>query len=91
MSNYRNAPVDDLLLGARDTTNENLRIKKYESFLEYWVRDIPAIGLYQPNLTYYYNRNVRTFGDSVKIVTPLDRFSDIDSWAVNKATRNKTP
>lgn len=91
LSNYRNALVDDLLLGARDALNENIRAKKYEVFLEHWVTGVPAIGLYQPNLTYYYNKNVRPFGDSVKLVTALDRFSDINSWAVNKGTKNKTP
>ena len=91
LSNYRNALVDDLLLGARDTLDNDLRIKKYESFLSYWVDDVPAIGLYQPNLTYYYNKNVQTFGNDVRIVTALDRFSDINSWAVTKTTKNKTP
>lgn len=91
LSNYRNALVDDLLLGARDTLDQELRVKKYESFLESWVEDVPAIGLYQPNLTYYYNKNVRTFSDGVKLVTALDRFSDITNWAVTKTTKNKTP
>jgi ABC-type transport system substrate-binding protein len=91
LSNYRNALVDDLLLGARDTLDEELRVKKYESFLEYWVADVPAIGLYQPNLTYYYNKNARAFGDDVKLVTSLDRFSDITDWAITKSTKNKTP
>lgn len=91
LSNYRNSLVDDLLLGARDTLDENLRARKYEKFLEYWVNDIPAIGLYQPNLTYFYNRNVRTFGNDVRLVTALDRFSDISNWAVVKTTKNKTP
>ena len=91
LSNYRNALVDDLLLGARDTLDEELRVKKYETFLEYWVSDVPAIGLYQPNLTYYYNRNVRTFSDGSKLVTALDRFSDVTDWAVTKTTKNKTP
>ena len=91
LSNYRNILVDDLLLGARDTLNEELRVKKYESFLEHWVTDVPAIGLYQPNLTYYYNKNVRTFSNDVRLVTALDRFSDITSWAVTKSTKNKTP
>ena len=91
LSNYRNVLVDDLLLGARDTLSEELRMKKYETFLEYWVTGVPAIGLYQPNLTYYYNKNVRTFSNDVRLVTALDRFSDITSWAVTKATKNKTP
>jgi len=91
LSNYRNALVDDLLLGARDTLDETLRAKKYESFLEYWVTGVPAIGLYQPNLTYYYNKNARTFGNNIRLVTALDRFTDVGSWAVVKETRNKTP
>lgn len=91
LSNYRNTLVDDLLLGARDTLDEELRIKKYESFLEYWIAETPAIGLYQPNLTYYYNKNTRTFNDDTKLVTAIDRFSDITSWAAVKTTKNKTP
>lgn len=90
LSNYRDVFVDDLLLGARDAMNDEVRVKKYEMFLERWIAGVPAIGLYQPNLTYYYNKNVRTFND-VQLVTALDRFSDIDEWAVNKSTKNKTP
>ncbi|MBR2766598.1 hypothetical protein IKD67_00710 [Candidatus Saccharibacteria bacterium] len=90
LSNYREVLMDDLLLGARDAMNNEVRIKKYESFLERWVAGVPAIGLYQPNLTYYYNKNARTFND-VQLVTALDRFSDINEWAVNKAAKNKTP
>ena len=91
LSNYKNVIVDDLLLGARDTIDQNLRAKKYETFLQYWVDDVPAIGLYQPNLTYFYNKNVRTFGNDVRLVTAIDRFSDITDWAVNTTTKNKTP
>ena len=89
LSNYRDALVDDLLLGARDATNNEVRVKKYETFLERFVSGVPAIGIYQPNLTYYYNKNVRTFND-VQLVTALDRFTDINEWAVNKGTKNKT-
>ena len=91
LSNYRNALVDDLLLGARDTLDQTLQAKKYETFLNYWVAGVPAIGLYQPNLTYFYNRNVRTFNNDIRLVTALDRFTDITDWAVAKATKNKTP
>lgn len=91
LSNYRDSLVDDLLLGARDTLDTELRVKKYESFLERWVDDVPAIALYRPNLTYFYNKNVRTFSDNTKLVTTLDRFTDIGDWAVAKTTKNKTP
>ncbi|MBR2803514.1 hypothetical protein IKE19_03005 [Candidatus Saccharibacteria bacterium] len=91
LSGYRNSLVDDLLVGARETLDEQLRIKKYESFLSYWVNDVPAIGFYQPNLTYIYNKNTRTFNNDVKLVTALDRFVDVDDWASVKGTKNKTP
>lgn len=91
LSNYKNILADDLLLGARDTLDPTLRVKKYETFLEYWVNGVPAIGLYRPNLTYYYNKNVRPFSNDVRLVTAMDRFSDIDSWAVTRETKNKTP
>ena len=71
--------------------DQGLRAKKYEAFLQYWAEDVPAIGLYQPNLTYIYNRNVRTFGNDVRLVTALDRFTDITDWAVVKEVKNKTP
>ena len=91
LSSYRNLLVDDLLLSARGTLDGEQRVKKYESFLDYWVAGVPAIGLYRPNMTYYYNQNTRPFNNDVKLVTALDRFSDITSWAVNKTTKNKTP
>ena len=91
LSNYRNALVDDLLLAGRETLDESLRIKKYERFLEYWVANVPAIGIYQPNLTYYYNKNARSFSNDLKLVTALDRFTDVNTWAVNTTTKNKTP
>ena len=91
LSNYTNSLVDDALLAARETTNKELRTKKYETFLEYWTTDVPAIGIYQSNLTYFYNKNVRTFENDVRLVSPADRFVDVSSWAVNKADKNQTP
>ena len=91
LSNYRNSLVDDLLIGARETMDLALRVKKYESFLEYWVKDVPAIGLYQENLTYIYNKNAKIYGDDLKLVTAIDRFSDIENWATVKGTVYLTP
>lgn len=91
LANYRNALVDDLLIGARETTDKELRAKKYESFLSYWASDVPSIGLYQVNLTYIYNKNVRAYGDNVRLVEPLDRFVDVTNWAVSKGIKNETP
>ena len=91
LSNYSNALVDDLIVGARETLDTGLRTRKYESFLNYWVSDVPSIALYQANALYIYNRNVRTYDENVKLVTAIDRFSDVEDWAAVKATRNLTP
>ena len=92
LSNYRNTLVDDLLIGARETLDVTLRAKKYESFLEYWVEDVPAIGLYQANMTYMYNKNARCYNsESIHLVTALDRFIDVTAWATNRGTKNLTP
>ena len=91
LSNYRQAMVDDLLVGARETLDASLRAKKYESFLKYWVADVPAIGLYRANLTYVYNKNSRAYGNDVRLVKAIDRFSDILNFATVKDSRSKTP
>lgn len=91
LSNYHNFLVDDSILAARSTLDENLRVAKYETFLRQWVTDVPAIGLYQASLTYYFNKNVRSFSEDDTLVYPTDRFVDVEYWAVNKATKNRTP
>lgn len=91
LSNYHNALVDDLILAARSTMNENLRIAKYESFLKSWVEDVPAIGIYQASLNYFFNKNVRAFSEDNHLVYTTDRFQDVETWAVNKAVKNRTP
>ena len=91
LSNYRNTLVDDLLVGARGATDNTLRARKYEKFLEYWATDVPAIGLYQATMTYIYNKNVQPYNESNILVNDLDRFLDVEDWAVNKGTKNQTP
>ncbi len=91
LSDYRSALVDDLILAARSTLNESLRVAKYETFLKQWVTDVPAIGIYQASLTYYFNKNVRTFSEDNRLVYATDRFVDVEYWAVNKAEKNRTP
>lgn len=91
LSNYNNSLVDDSILAARSTMNEALRVAKYETFLRQWVTDVPAIGIYQASLTYYFNKNVRTFSEDDRLVYPTDRFVDVEYWAVNKAEKNRTP
>ena len=67
------------------------RSTKYETFLARWVNDVPAIGIYQSSLVYYFNKNVRAFSEDDRLVYAVDRFVDVEYWAVNKAEKNRTP
>ncbi len=91
LSNYANALVDDLILGARGTMSLSGRAAKYETFLRRWVNDVPAIGIYQVSLVYYYNKNVRSFSEDDRLIYATDRFVDVEYWAVNRADKNRTP
>lgn len=91
LSNYASPLVDDLILGARTSMDEAARVQKYETFLTRWVNDVPAVGIYQSSLVYYFNKNVRAFSEDDRLVYATDRFVDVEYWAVNKATKNRTP
>ena len=91
LSNYSNPLASDLLLAARSTMDSAVRSAKYQSFLNYWVDDAPAIGIFQVNFSYYVNRNVRTYSPDNHLVSPLDRFIDVEYWATEKTTKNRTP
>jgi ABC-type transport system substrate-binding protein len=69
----------------------NLRSKKYERFMEYFNDDVPAIGLFQSNLTYFVNKNVRAFSQENHFVTAADRLLDVERWGIEKTSKNRTP
>ena len=91
LSNYNNKLADALILGARGSMNPEIRATRYETFLKYWVEDVPAIGIYQVDMTYFYNKNVRTFPDDYRLVSAFDRFNGVESWAAVRAIKNRTP
>ncbi len=91
LSNYANALVDDLILSARETMSVTGRAAKYETFLRRWVTDVPAIGIYQVSLVYYFNKNTRSFSEDDTLIYATDRFVDVEYWAVNRAMKNRTP
>ena len=91
LSNYSNRMMDDALLSARTTTDEALRKAKYESFLEYWVNDAPAVGIYRSSLSYYYAEGVHIYAEDVMMTDEFDRFADVRNFASKKGKVNLTP
>ncbi len=91
LSNYNSSVADDLILSARETADENIKKQKYEAFLLRWLDDAPAIGLYQVNMSYFFDKNVKPFSEDVSLVVATDRFVDVRFWGVEKVAKNRTP
>lgn len=90
-SNYKNAIADDALASARTRTEENLRNAKYLTFAKQWLRDAPAIGLYQATMQYIHTDGVHTIPMTTKLVSSADRYDSVLHWTVGDETVFKTP
>lgn len=91
LSNYKNAISDELLLSARTTLDSNARITALETFLKQWVNDVPAIGLYQTNSAYFYNKTTQNFATENQLTSDLDRFADVQDWSATEEIVYRTP
>jgi len=90
-ANYQSEISDDALVSARDRLDKNIRDAKYVTFANQWLRDVPAIGLYQVTMQYAHTQNSHPNIDSVNLVTPTDRFVDVTHWAVGTRRVYQTP
>ncbi len=90
-SNYSNAYSDDTLSSARFTNDKELRHAKYAGFAHQWLQDVPAIGLYQPNVYYVASHSSRSLDEDVKLVSARDRYADILYWGMNSSSVYSTP
>lgn len=90
-SNYSNIISDDALSSARSRPDAELRNAKYLTFARQWLNDIPAIGLYQSTMQYVYNKKINSIDDSINLISPVDRYSDVMEWSVGSRAVYKTP
>lgn len=91
LSNYNNSVADSYILAARETADESEKNQAYEAFLRRWIDDAPSIALFQVNMSYYFDKNLKTFSEDNTLVVPTDRFADVRFWAVEKTSKNRTP
>ncbi|HET9411349.1 MAG TPA: peptide ABC transporter substrate-binding protein [Candidatus Saccharimonadales bacterium] len=89
LSDYKSPKVDDALSSARTRLDPALRDAKYRLFIQQWLQDVPAIGLYRPALTYIQNNDVTTFKPHA-LTDPADRYFDVRYWSAGKATLRPT-
>lgn len=78
---YTNAKADTLLETARTLSDESKRMDKYQAFEKEILNDTPAVFAYSPDFIYLIKDSIKGFTLS-KIVTPSDRFADIEKWYI---------
>jgi peptide/nickel transport system substrate-binding protein len=80
-SEYSNSTADESLEEGRTRLDPALRVIKYQSFLQEWQKDAPALGLYQPR--YLYVTHGQIYGlDEHTINSPTDRFDNVQNWEI---------
>ena len=89
LSNYKSAKADDELDSARTRLDVVLREAKYRLFVQQWITDAPAIGLYRPALAYVQNKNVETF-KARPMVDSTDRYYNVRLWAAERTPLHPT-
>ncbi|MFH1366825.1 MAG: ABC transporter substrate-binding protein [Patescibacteria group bacterium] len=81
LSIYFDKQIDKVLEQARVTSDEKERSLKYVEFQNLLANDLPAIFLYTPYYTYGLAKKIKGF-DLEKIVSPQDRFADVEKWYI---------
>ena len=82
LSNFKNKEADKVLEDARKTADLKAKNDKYIHFQNILVMDIPAIFLYNPNYLYPVNKKIKLYPQK-RIITPSDRFANIEKWYIN--------
>jgi len=90
-SNYSNPVADDALMSARSRVEPELRNAKYIAFAKEWLNDVPAIGLYQSAMYYVHTSTLHSVDDTMKLISPTDRYSDVLYWTADTKQVYKTP
>ena len=90
-ANYSNRTVDNDLVGGRSRTNPALRAAKYIQFVNQWLNDAPAIGLYQSVGSYVLNNGASIVEPRGSLNTMNDRYADVTTWSTGRASVYKTP
>jgi len=91
LANYMSGVSDDALSSARGRLDPTLRHAKYQAFSEQWLKDVPAIALYQPRLHYIADETAQTITSSTVLADATSRYRAVEYWTVNRERLNNTP
>jgi len=82
ITQYANTTTDKLLEDIRQENDVAIRITKYEKFQIELAKDNPAIFLYSPSYLYVLPAKIKG-ALFQSLLTPAERFSNIQNWYIN--------
>lgn len=83
LSEYKSKAADEAIEGGRTRSDLAIRAVKYKSFLTQWMKDLPAMPLYQPNDIYISRSQVFNF-QRTSANTPADMYYNADNWMIRQ-------
>jgi peptide/nickel transport system substrate-binding protein len=83
LSEYKSAPADQAVEGGRTRADPAVRAVKYKAFLTQWIKDLPAMPLYQPNYIYITRGPVFNY-ERKSANSSADRFYNVQEWMVRQ-------
>jgi peptide/nickel transport system substrate-binding protein len=90
-ANYRSTLADLSLTNARTQLNQARRHTRYADFVKQWLKDAPAIALYQPMYYYLTDSGVRSLSGNEDLFDSASRFTNVRDFTVNLGTVKTTP
>lgn len=84
LSELKDSNADAGLEAGRTRSNPELRVVKYQKFLQAWQANYPALALYQPNFFYVTNRPLYNLSDKNEINSPLGRYNNVANWEIRR-------
>lgn len=83
LSEYKSTKADRSIEAGRTRSDPTIRAVKYQAFLSQWTKDLPAVGLYQPNYLYITRGTVFNY-DRKSANSGVDRFYNVNNWMVRQ-------
>lgn len=83
-SEYQSSIADEAIAAGRTRLDPELRAIKYKPFLQAWVADAPAVGLYQPRFLYVTRGPVHGLKEHT-ISTQTAYYAGIETWMIQRA------
>jgi len=87
LSEYKSSMADQAIEAGRTRYDPTIRTVKYKAFLAQWVKDLPAMALYQPNYLYITRGQVFNY-ERKSANSGADRFYNVGNWMVRQKRQN---